>query len=71
MDDDHHFTVRIYADLASPGRFQWALLRAGQVYNTSKVSFATKREATAEAAKVLEKRVAAWQAAQLPERSSQ
>ena len=36
--------------------------KAAQVYNRSQLSFATKREAAAEAAKVLEKRIAAWQA---------
>jgi hypothetical protein len=64
MTEDHKFTVRIEPDSSRPGRFRWALLKAKQPYNRSEMSFATKREAAAEAAKVLERRIAAWQAVQ-------
>jgi hypothetical protein len=62
MAENHQFTVRVEPDTSRPGRFRWALLKATQVYNRSEMSFATKREAIAEAAKVLDKRIAAWQA---------
>lgn len=62
MANDHQFTVRVEPDALRKGRFHWALFKAAQVYNRSQLSFATKREAAAEAAKVLEKRIAAWQA---------
>jgi hypothetical protein len=62
MPEDHQFSVRIEPDLSRPGRFLWALFRSQQVYNRSEISFATKREAAAEAAKVLDRRIAAWQA---------
>jgi hypothetical protein len=63
MDENHQFTVRVEPDLSRPGRFRWALFKARQVYNRSEQSYATKREAAAEAAKVLDRRVSAWQAA--------
>jgi hypothetical protein len=62
MAEDHQFSVRVEPDAFRKGRFHWALFKATQVYNRSETSFATKREAAAEAAKVLEKRIAAWQA---------
>jgi hypothetical protein len=64
MAEDHQFTIRIVPDTSRPGRFRWALLKAKQPYNHSEASFATKREAAAEAAKVLDRRIAAWQAVQ-------
>ena len=45
------------------GRYYWALFKGQQAYNRSQPSFATKREAAAEGAKVLKKRIAVWQAA--------
>ena len=62
MAEDHQFTVRLEPDSFRKGRFHWALFKATQVYNRSQMSFATKREAAADAAKVLEKRIAAWHA---------
>jgi hypothetical protein len=62
MAENHQFTVRVEPDSSRPGRFLWTLFKANHAYNRSEMSFATKREATAEAAKVLDKRIAAWQA---------
>ncbi|WP_158812514.1 hypothetical protein [Methylocapsa sp. S129] len=62
MGEDHQFTVRVEPDSSRPGRFRWALFKATQAYNRSEMSFSTKREAAQEAAKVLDKRIAAWQA---------
>jgi len=66
MSEDHQFTVRVEPDSSRPGRFRWALFKATQAYNRSETSYPTKREATAEAAKVLDRRIAAWQAARRP-----
>jgi hypothetical protein len=63
MAEDHHFTVRIEPETSQSGRYRWTLFKSNQPYNRSEMSFATKREATAEAAKVLDRRIAAWQAA--------
>jgi hypothetical protein len=62
MSEDHQFTIRVEPDTSRPGRFRWALFKAHSAYNRSEMSYATKREAKAEAAKVLDKRIAAWQA---------
>lgn len=67
MIEDHQFSTRVEPDTSRPGRFRWALYKAKHAYNRSEMSFATKREAAAEAAKVLDKRIAAWQAATAPE----
>jgi hypothetical protein len=67
MADDHQFSTRVEPDTSRPGRFRWALYKAKQAYNRSETSFATKREAAAEAAKVLDRRIAAWQAAVAPD----
>jgi hypothetical protein len=63
MAEEHQFSVRVEPDLAQPGYYRWTLFKATQAYNRSALSFATKREAALEAAKVLDKRVAAWEAA--------
>jgi hypothetical protein len=60
MSEDHQFTVRVEPDSSRPGRFRWALFKAQQAYNRSEMSYATKREAADEAAKVLDRRIAAW-----------
>ena len=64
MADDHQFTIRLEPDRLHPGRFFWALFKGAQAYNRSLTSFATKREAASEGAKVLEMRIAAWRAQQ-------
>jgi hypothetical protein len=62
MDEKHQFSIRIEADNVRVGRYYWALFKGQQAYNRAQLSFATKREAMAEGEKVLEKRIAAWQA---------
>jgi hypothetical protein len=64
MGDDHQFSIRLEPDRVRSGRYYWVLFKGKQAYNRSVLSFATKREAAAEGAKVLEKRIAAWQATQ-------
>lgn len=64
MAEDHQFSIRLEPDRLRPGRFFWALHKGAQAYNRSQTSFATKREAASEGAKVLEMRIAAWRAQQ-------
>ena len=64
MTEDHQFSIRLEPDHVRVGRYYWALFKGKQAYNRSQLSFASKREATAEGTKVLEKRIAAWKAAQ-------
>ena len=63
MTEHHDFSTRVEPDTSRPGRYRWALYKDKHAYNRSETSFATKREAAAEAAKVLDRRIAAWQAA--------
>jgi hypothetical protein len=62
MAEDHQFSIRLEPDLLRPGRYFWALFKGNQVYNRSQTSFESKREAAAQGGKVLEARIAAWQA---------
>jgi len=64
MAEEHRFSIRLEPDQLRLGRYFWALFKGNQAYNRSQTSFATKREAAAEGAKVLEMRIAAWQATQ-------
>jgi hypothetical protein len=62
MNEDHQITVLVEPDLLRPGRYRWTLLHSGQAQDRSEMSFATKREADADAEKVLKRRIAAWKA---------
>jgi hypothetical protein len=61
MAEDHQLSVKVEPDLLRDGQFRWSLLRSGQVQDRSLVSYATMREAQADAAKVLGKRIASWE----------
>ena len=60
MVENHPFTITVEPDLLRDGRFRWTLCENGQPRNRSPVSYATKREALADAAKALEKQIANW-----------
>ena len=62
MVEDHQITVVVEPDLLRSGRYRWTLLRSGQAQDRSEMSFATKREAEADAEKALKRRIAAWKA---------
>jgi hypothetical protein len=62
MVEDHQITVVVEPDLLRSGRYRWVLLHSGQAQDRSEMSFATKREADADAAKALKRRIAAWKA---------
>jgi hypothetical protein len=62
MIEDHQITVVVEPDLLRSGRYRWTLFRSGQAQDRSEMSFATKREADADAEKALKRRIAAWKA---------
>ena len=63
MVENHPFTITVEPDLLRDGRFRWTLYENGQPRNRSPVSYATKREALADATKALEKQIADWRPA--------
>jgi hypothetical protein len=63
MAENHPFTIMVERDLLRDGRFRWMLCENGQVRNRSPFSYATKREALADATKALEKQIADWRRA--------
>ena len=63
MAEDHPFTITVEPDLLRDGRFRWTLCENGQPRNRSAISYATKREALADATKALEKQIADWRPA--------
>jgi hypothetical protein len=60
MVENHPFTIRVEPDLLRDGRFRWTVCENGQPRNRSALSYDTKREAMADAAKALEKQIADW-----------
>ena len=60
MLKDHQITVVVEPDLLRAGRYRWTVLHFGQARDRSEVSFATRREAEADAAKALKRSIAAW-----------
>ena len=63
MVENHPFTIEVEPDLLRDGRFRRTLYENGQHRNRSPVSYATKREALADATKALEKQIADWRPA--------
>ena len=63
MVENHPFTITVEPDLLREGRFRWTLCENEQPRNRSPVSYATKREALADAAKALKKQIADWRPA--------
>jgi hypothetical protein len=62
MAENHPFTISVRPDLLRDGRFRWMLCENEQPLHRSPVSFATKREALADASKALDKQIANWRA---------
>ena len=62
MDREHHFTIKIEPDLLRAGRSRWLFCESGQTRSRSELSYATKREAMADATKLLDKQIALWRA---------
>jgi len=60
MAENHRFTITVEPDLSRGHRFRWTLYENGQPRNRSPVSYATRREAVADATRALEKQIADW-----------
>jgi len=60
MAENHRFTITVEPDLSCGHRFRWTLYESGQPRNRSPVSYATRREAVADATRALEKQIADW-----------
>jgi hypothetical protein len=58
----HPFEIDVARNVDNLGvsRFRWSIYRDGQSRENSPHSYATKREALAEAERVIQKRVAQW-----------
>jgi hypothetical protein len=60
MAEEHHFTIKVEADLVREGRFRWTLFESGQPRERSEASYATKGEAHADATKALREYMTEW-----------
>jgi hypothetical protein len=59
--EDHPFTVNIELHVAQRvRRYQWSICESGKPRDRSTKSFATMREAPADADEVMEKLIRAW-----------
>jgi hypothetical protein len=63
MAENHPFTITVEPDLSRGHRFRWTLYENGRPRHQSPVSYATRREAVAGAAKALEKQLGNWRSA--------
>jgi hypothetical protein len=54
------FTIKIEPDFEQEGRYRWNIFEGGKVRDMSLYSFATKREAQADAVKFVEKLNDTW-----------
>jgi hypothetical protein len=63
----HPFEIDVARNVDDLGvsRFRWSIYRDGQSRENSPHSYATKREALAEAERVMQKRVAQWRTDQI------
>jgi len=60
MAETHDFKIVIETDTERAGRFRWNISEDGKVRDKSFYSYATKREAKADADKFVEKLNATW-----------
>jgi len=60
-EESHAFTIDVAQDARQRGRYRWSISADMKVRDTSFYSFATKREAQADADKFVEKLKAIWQ----------
>jgi hypothetical protein len=54
------YTVRIRQDEAQRGRYRWDVIEGAKVRDSSFLSFATNREAQADADRYVEKLIVTW-----------
>jgi len=60
MTQDPPFVVKIERDEHHQGRFRWRVFQGGTMRDASVYSFATKRQARADADKFVQKLAATW-----------
>jgi len=60
MPQDSPFVVKIERDAAHQGRFRWRVFQDGMMRDASVYSFATKRQAQADADKFVQKLKDTW-----------
>ena len=60
MTDISEFAKRVEPDIGRPGRYRWNIVKDGSVRDRSVYSFATRREAEADAERFLEKLNITW-----------
>jgi hypothetical protein len=60
MVEQHHFAIKVEPDLLREGHFRWTLFESGQPRERAEVSYATKGEAYADAAKVIREYTTEW-----------
>lgn len=60
MEEVRAFAIKIEPDAGRPGRYRWKIFDGGKARDTSVYSFATQREAQADADKFVEKLNATW-----------
>jgi hypothetical protein len=60
MAEIHPFSIQIDPDPLNEVRYRWMLCEGTQILVRSPFSYATKREAGAEATKAMQKRVSTW-----------
>ena len=61
MEEPPPFTIHIVSDPDRAGRYRWRVIEQGKARDVSMYSFATKREAQADAEKYVEKLIITWQ----------
>ena len=61
MEEPSPFTIHIVSDPDRFGRYRWRIIEQGKARDASMYSFATKREAQADAEKFVEKLLITWQ----------
>jgi hypothetical protein len=66
MAQSHDFTTAVEPDFDRPGRFRWSVSEDRKVRDKSLFSFATRREAQADADKFVEKLNVTWRHEQKP-----
>ena len=60
MEREHPFSIKIEPDLLNESRSRWMICEGDQIVIRSPHSYATRREAKAEAQKVMERHVDKW-----------
>jgi hypothetical protein len=60
MPESSPFVIKVEPDRQRPGRYHWIIFEKGRMRDTSTYSYATKREAQADAEKFVSKLNDTW-----------